>query len=368
MSEKWLKAEIIAKKILIFSVLAGAGIIGFILIPNIISFLLPFVIAYIISLIASPLTALFRKLRLPSTLSAIISILFVAAALFGVSAALINKIVSELYDFSSSMPELYQSVLDTFDELRLFASHIFGKIPEGISVHITDAVENLGSTLTALSGTIVEFISTKAFGFLKNVPLVLITIIFSVLASYFLIRDKNLIKASLSHVLGPEISEKLNEIRVDMFGALFAYLRAQGILMSITFVEVFLALSILRIKYSFLFAIVIAFVDAIPVFGTGTILLPWALFSLITGKYPLTIGLCILYAVCLIVRQLLEPKILSSQIGMHPLLTILSMYVGFRSIGILGMILGPVIVLIAKNFTQRYFEKHHIIKEETDCV
>ncbi len=153
--------------------------------------------------------------------------------------------------------------------------------------------------------------------------------------------------------MGAGVSKHISNIKSDLTGALGGYVRAQLILMSITFCELFIGLSVLNVKYSFILAIIIAIVDAIPVFGTGTVLLPWALISLLSGSYKMALGLLIIYAICLTVRQLLEPKIISSQIGLHPLFTLFAMYVGFRLIGLIGMILGPVAAIIIKNLLDR---------------
>lgn len=360
MDEKWTKAEIIAKKIVIAIILAGAFILGVYLLPKGLSLILPLVVAYVISIIASPLTKLFEKIHLPSALSSITAILLVAAVLFSISAAVILRVVDEVYNFSQSIPALYNSVLSTFDDIKLFAGDIFKLLPFNISPFISDISESIGSALTNLSGSVIEAITYITINYAKSIPTVLVSIVFSILASYFFIRDKKKLKASLRSLVGEGIYSKMSEVKNDLYSAASAYLKAQCILMSITFFEVFIALSLLNVKYSFLFAIIIAVVDAIPVFGTGTILIPWAVLSLFTGNYTLTIGLVILYVICLLVRQFLEPKILSSQIGMHPLLTILSLYIGFRLAGIFGMICGPVITLIVKNFAQRYLKKHPI--------
>lgn len=354
MNDKWLKAENIAKKIVISAILLGAAILLFLFIPEILTLLLPFVVAYIISFVASPLIRLFEKIKLPGAFSAIISIALVAAGLGGVSFLALNKLISEIYDFSVHIPEIFRSVTDTLSQLRLVAIDVFDLLPDELAPYIQAGVESLQDALSSFSSAVVESISSFTIRFIKNIPGVLIGFVFSILASYFLIRDNKKVRIQLAEFLGENITAKVRELKKYLFSAVFAYIKSQSILMSITFVEVFIGLSILNVRYSFLFAIIIAFVDAIPVFGTGTILLPWALFSLITGRFTLTIGLAIIYGVCLIVRQFLEPKILSSQIGMHPLLTLLSMYVGFRFIGIFGMILGPVVALIIKNFVGNY--------------
>ncbi len=359
MSEKWLKAEAAAKKILILTVLLGAAILLFLCTPKLLGLFLPFVVAYIISLIASPLTHVFEKIHLPPALSAIISILVVAMALFGISALAIEKIISEVYDFSLNLPELYASVANTFSNLKIAAFDIFELLPGDFSaLDLEKVTSSLKESLSGISSMVVETISSATINIVKHVPGILLAIVFSILASYFLIRDKKKLKLSITQVFGETFSAKLHEIKSYLYEAVFAYLKAQCILMSITFAEVFIGLSILNVRYALLFALIIAFVDAIPVFGTGTVLIPWALYNIITGRFSFAAGLIIIYVVCLVVRQFLEPKILSSQIGVHPLLTLLAMYVGFRTIGIIGMILGPLIALITKNLFEKYKENH----------
>lgn len=354
MSDKWLQAENVAKKIIITLIFIGAGLLLFMTIPKLLVLFLPFVAAYLISVIASPLTHILEKIKLPSALSAIISILFVAGILFGVCGLLVYKIFQEIYNFSASLPAIYQSVVDTFSQMRTLASDIYAILPEEIALYLAKAMNNFGISLNSFSSTIVETISSAAISFFSNIPGVFIGFVFAILSSYFIIRDKKKIADAISTAVGTSLSARIGEFRKYLSSAVLAYIKSQCILMSITFVELFIGLSALKIQYSFILAIGIAVIDAIPVFGTGVALIPWALFSLFTGQYIRAAGLIILYAVCLIVRQFLEPKVLSSQIGMHPLLTLLSVYVGFKLLGVFGMILGPLVVLIVKNFIEEY--------------
>ena len=125
-------------------------------------------------------------------------------------------------------------------------------------------------------------------------------------------------------------------------------------LMSVVFLILSVTLTIIHVKYSFLIALGIAFVDALPILGSGTVLIPWSLGSLIGGNYRMAISLIVIYLIIILTRQLLEPKVLSTQIGLHPLATLLAMYVGLNLVGVLGMILGPVLVLITVNFIRTY--------------
>lgn len=353
MENGWKRAEIIAKKILICAILCGGAALVIFLIPKIIVLLLPFITAYIISVIASPLMHLFEKIKFPKAIGAVISIILVAALLFGVVGFVVYKIGSEIYGFSESLPELFDTVSLAFEKVRQAINVLPNLLPIDLSPYFTDITESLSDAVLSLSSSMVEIITRSTLNFAKNIPAILIAVVFSILSAFFMISDSKNIKNGIKKLLGPSISSRIHIVKLDLLGALSAYVRAQGILMTITFAEIFIGLSILGIKYGFLFAILIALVDAIPIFGTGTVLIPWALVSLVMGNYRTAIGLLIIYAVCLVVRQFLEPKILSSQIGMHPLLTLLSMYIGFRLFGVAGMIFGPVITLVGKNFLER---------------
>ncbi len=364
MNNSWQKAEIIAKKLLILTVFLGFFVLALYLVPKLLVLFLPLVVAYIISLIATPVTHVLEKLHLPSPISAIISILSVAAVLLGLSYLVINALLDQVYNFFDTLPSFYESFSSTFVNIKDAATDAYSLLPKEIAPHIEEAFANFDTYLTSISAVVIETLSTWAIAAVKNIPDFLLALLFSILASYFFIRDKKKLKARVSFLIGPRLTSILKVFRDDIFSAILAYLRAQGILMSITFVEVFIGLSVMRVEYSFLFAIVIAIVDAVPVFGTGTILLPWALFSLLSGAYTQTIGLALLYAICLIVRQILEPKVLSTQIGMHPLLTLLAIYVGFKLFGIFGMLFGPAVALISKNCIDRYIKSHNRAENE----
>lgn len=143
--------------------------------------------------------------------------------------------------------------------------------------------------------------------------------------------------------------KKMRSIKNDMLSTLLGYLKTTMILMSITFFELFVGLSIIRVGYTLLLAVIIAVIDALPIVGTGSILVPWSLFCYISGNYRLGTSILILYLITLIVRQLIEPKILSRQIGVHPLLALASMYIGLKLAGFAGLILGPPIFILIKS-------------------
>ena len=141
----------------------------------------------------------------------------------------------------------------------------------------------------------------------------------------------------------------MSGLKKDTIKALLGYFKAMLILMGFTFVEVSVGLFILDVKYAFLIALIVGLAEAIPIVGTGVVMLPWILWQVFTGNMTLAFGLAILYILGILIRQIMEPKIVGSQIGLHPLVTLLAMYVGLKFFGILGMFIGPISIIIVKN-------------------
>lgn len=174
------------------------------------------------------------------------------------------------------------------------------------------------------------------------------------MATYFICADKLYMLDQVEHHL-PKMWVKRVIIHLkELINSLGSYLKAEIILIVIAFVQVFIGLYIfkwlgLNIEYPFLAALGIGFIDALPILGSGTVMIPWAFISAINGDITLAISLLILYIIISIVRQFIEPKIVSKQIGIHPIFTLIAMYTGFKLIGILGLLVGPIALIILKN-------------------
>ena len=147
-------------------------------------------------------------------------------------------------------------------------------------------------------------------------------------------------------------AEALDKVKCSVFCAFGGYLRAQLLISTVIFFVLMCGFFILRIKYALLVALLTAVIDAVPVLGTGTVLIPWSVLMIFSDNSSLGWGLLTLYGVCILVRQLCEPKIIGTKLGIHPLLTIFSIYAGIRIFGFFGFILGPVTALLIKNLIQ----------------
>ncbi len=210
---------------------------------------------------------------------------------------------------------------------------------------VGDGIDRLAKTAaTRLSGTAVAFAEALPAAFVFVTVLLLA-------AGYFAADDGRLSAGAwrvATRLLPPSVTDALPPLgrRLSRLGK--GYLRACGLLGLLTFLEAFIGLSVLRIRYAFLLAVLIALVDTLPLLGTGVILIPWGLGALLLGHPALGVGLLILYGICTILRQLLEPRLLGQGLGLHPLLSLFAMYAGLRLFGIWGMLAGPFVAALVK--------------------
>ena len=161
-------------------------------------------------------------------------------------------------------------------------------------------------------------------------------------------RDREKVSGFVYKQIPEDWRIKIRSIKEDLLAALLGFIKAQFILISVTFIELLIGYSLIGVKYAFSFALLTAFVDALPILGTGTVLIPAAAFNLVIGNVPRAIGFIGLYIVIMVVRQSLEPKIMGQNLGLHPLVTLISIYVGMQIFGIIGLFLGPIIVAILR--------------------
>lgn len=328
-------------------------------------FFLPFVIAYIISKIINPGVEFFiRKFKFPRVLAVIISlILFIGIVgyiLYWFISSLFNELISLSLQTNYIFPALYNNISVLIGRFNFFYQNLnlSTDIITGIQSSLLNIVNNL---LTSLSNGI-NAAGNTAVNTIVALPNILIYIIITLLSTFFICCDKKFISDALERHLPLKWLVKVQDIVNDLFHALGGYLKAQGILITITFFELLIGFSIFDIKYALILAIVIAIIDALPILGTGTVLIPWSITLLIMGQYKLGFCLLGLYLFILIVRQLIEPKIVGTQIGIYPLLTLIAMYTGARFFGLFGVILGPIILIILKNIFSGIYKKG-ILKE-----
>lgn len=330
-------------------------------------FILGLAVAYAVDPIISFLT---KKLKFRRQFVSILAIIITIVSVVSGVLYLVYRIMSELISFTRQLPITHDTILNMAENLIDKWEILLSSLPLYMSDAITYALSAAEQSFVNIAQTAARSAINYAGSFATALPEIIIFIIVFILASIFISSDKEAIAGFFEDVLPESLKGKIKTAGKYLKRAVSKYLRAVGILMLITFAELSLGLSLIGVKYALLFAAIIAVVDALPVFGSGTVLVPWALFSFLTGDIKLGIELAVLYVIVYIVRQLLESRVVSSQIGIPPILTLISIYVGYKLIGVFGMIIAPITVVCIVSFysASAFGERQRRKKEEREAA
>jgi len=333
----------------ILLIIAGV-ILGIYLLYKISFYIMPFIIAFILASIIEPLIRfLMRKLKLPRKVIAPVILLVFVGALGVIISLVIARLIREAGSFAYAIPGMISSAYKYITYLINEGVNMFEWLPPEFTDRLLNSLGSLATSLSARIPNVVSSITKGAYITAISIPEGLLFTIITLLSTYFLCSDRDRISNFFSTHFPEKWINKVKTILNDMFSALLAYIKAQLVLIFITFTELFIGFSIMRVRYSLLLAVIISILDALPILGTGGFLIPWAIYSFFAGNIKMGISLLILYGIVIAVRQLIEPKLVSNQIGIHPLLTLISMYTSLQIFGFIGLILGPIMVLVLKN-------------------
>ncbi|MFV0363321.1 MAG: sporulation integral membrane protein YtvI [Suipraeoptans sp.] len=313
-------------------------------------FFMPFVIGWFISYIASPLVNwLEKRVKIVRKISSVIIIVIVLAAIFTALYFAIAKIYREVIILVDNMPQIYTAAQHIAGDFIESLENIVKMLPGGLRESLSNFISNIGGYVTEAIQDFSVPTVTMAGNFAKRIPTVLIYTIISIMASYFFIAEReNLIKWSRKVTPDPIVS-RVSMIISNFKLAVGGYFKAQFKIMGVIFIILIIGFAILSVPYYILLAILIALLDFLPFFGTGTALIPWAIYQLIMEDYKMAIGLIILYGVTQLIRQVIQPKLVGDSMGLNPLVTLILLYIGYRLGSILGMILAVPIGMIVIN-------------------
>ena len=314
------------------------------------NWLLPFVIAFVIAYISQrPIRFLARHTRVSNrVVSVIFVLLIIGAALFAL-VFLIYRVMLELSTFFNQIPAWLQNGVTMLHFYLTDATEgLASFFPEEVSEQLAALLVNLSNSMVGEIGSIsskaVTWLASKAAG----IPNILVTFVITIVACFYICLDFENI-ASFIRTQVPERYRALaSNAKATLINGILHMGKAYLILMTITFVELAIGLTILRVDYSITIAALVAVVDILPVLGTGTVLIPWVLISVIQGQYGMAIGLGVIYVVITIMRNILEPRLVGQQLGLNPVVTLIMMYVGLKILGLPGMFLFPIVMIILK--------------------
>lgn len=314
-------------------------------------FYIPFLVAFIISIMLEPvIKKIMRKTNLSRRTSSIIIFLCVTICIIGLLSWGIATVISESSNLLESLNGYIEKIYQIFtDYLKWFEEkkiNISSELMDIVNGSVEDVLKTLVEWMRAKLTVLAEGIT--------NIPRLVMQFLITIMALYFICVDKIYIIDQVEHHVPREWLKKIKLHFREITSTLGGYLSAQLVLIIVSFVIVLIGLYVLKfigfnIEYPLIMAFVIGFVDALPILGSGTIILPWAIISALDGQINLGIALLVLLIVVSATRQILEPKLVSQNIGIHPIFTLLAMYTGFNLIGVIGMLVGPIVLIIFKN-------------------
>ena len=309
--------------------------------------MLPFLLGAVLALAAEPVVGfLNRKMGFPRGLGAGIGVSLAIALFIMLVMLLAALIIRELGVLAGALPDLGETAKSGLAALSGWLKDLTRFAPKSVRKPLSDSISELFSGGSALLARLTEVALSLAGGVLRAVPDSALGLGTAVISAYMISARLPKLRAGLKELLGERLRplvETLGRIKTAVLG----WLQAQLKLMTVTFGVVSLGFLLLRIPYGVLWALGICLVDAFPVLGTGTVLLPWSLISLLQGDGARAVGLLGIYVTVTLVRSLLEPKLLGRHLGLDPLVTLMALYAGFKLWGIGGMILSPLLAVTA---------------------
>jgi sporulation integral membrane protein ytvI len=298
-----------------------------------------------------------KKLKFSQKIATIVSIVLFLVIFLGFISLSALRLSGEIYKLSINLNKYSKEAQSLWNTAIDKVYSLLGYFPEGFDEQVKNSINGFIRMGTSKLGSFIN----SLINFITSIPTIILYICITILSTFFISLDKNKIMAFLEQQFPKSWIKKVYNIKREMFNVLGSYIRAQIILMTICFFELLISFNILsflkfNLQYPLIFSIVICIIDALPILGAGAVLLPWSLISFVTGDINLGLALLVIYFLVLSVRQMLEPKLISQNLGVHPLVTLISMYSGFKFFGVIGFLIGPVVMIILKNVFSRELE------------
>lgn len=337
--------------IVVLCTMIGIGIICYFFGPVLIRILLylfsllsPFVFGYLFAKLINPIAdKLQHKLKIPRGVSTALVIVLTIAALAALIGVVGYRLFDEIKNLYSQWPEISASVSNAWQSFSAKWSNLYIDMPDSIQSALDSARFNVYSQISQIMAN-AQFVD-GAQNFAKALPGGLIWAVIFILSMFFMVSQKDFLSQKLNKYFSRGINDHISEIKRECKKYLGGYVKAQLILMLIVMLIIAVMLALFRAPFSLLIAAVTAILDALPIFGSGAVLWPLSAIYFISGNIRLGVGYLIVYLAVTIARRIFEPKLVSDKMGFNPIITLFSMYAGYRWWGIIGMITGPILLI-----------------------
>lgn len=320
---------------------------------KLLGFFMPFVIGWVIASIASPVVNwLEKRMKLIKKWGSALIIIGVLGVLGLLIYLLVSTISREIVSLIQNMPDMYQDLEAGMETIGENLKGIFHLLPVGVQEGWHTMMNNLEQTMGDMIGRLSEPTVSAAGRFAKGIPSALIATIVTFISAYFFIAQREDVIGLAKKIAPNALVTRMTMVTDNLKYAVGGYFRAQLKIMVVVYMLLLAGFLLLGIHFAFLLAFLIAFLDFLPFFGTGTALIPWAVYKFMMGNYKMVAGLLILYGVTQLVRQLIQPKLVGDSMGLKPLVTLVLLYAGYKAGGVFAMIFAVPVGLIVINLYQ----------------
>ena len=319
--------------------------------PRLLHFFMPFVVGWILALLANPLVRFLERrvklVRRHGSMLIIIAALAIVIGLFYGAGLLVYR---EMGSFLADAPEIYQSVIAEIGDALQNGRKLAEYFPQNLQPPLLAFSDNLDGLFGKLVSRAAEPTVQIAGHVAKSIPNLLVNMVIIILSSYLFLADRESIMRWLKEHLPAFVFRYIEYMKRDAKGLIGGYFLAQFRIMCVVALIIAAGFLVLGVRYGVLLAFLTAILDFLPIFGTGTVLFPWAVVKLFAGEYAYATGLILLYILTQVVRQIIQPKIVGESMGLPPLMTLFLLYLGFKLRGLTGMILAVPVGLVFINF------------------
>lgn len=328
------------------------------ILPRVVVYFMPFVVGWIIAMIASPFVRFFEKrLKIKRKAGSAFVIIAVIGLVILVGYFAGAWLVEQVIHFADDIPQIMESVKSELTEVGKKLSGAYAYLPKEVKNTLSGISKGVqeysGSFMSSAGAPTIEAVSR----FAQSLPTIIISVIMSLLFAYFYVADREYIPDLAAKLLPHSLIERFEMIKRSFSRAVGGYFKAQFKIEFWMYFLLAIGFSILKVRYAFIIAIGVAILDLLPFFGTGTVLLPWAAIKFISGDYTTVIGLLIIWGVGQLARQIIQPKIVGDSVGLAPIPTIILLYVGYKAAGVIGMIIAvPIGIIIVNMYEEGVFD------------
>ena len=313
----------------------------------------PFVLAFLFSRMLEPFVRAaskgFGRVRLGRPAASALGVLLLFGIVGALLSALVGRLVQELTGFVRTLPQIITWVSETgVSELKALYARYREVLPAYLPEVLEDALTSLGQNALRWAGTLSAALTSGAWSTAASIPHALLSIVLTVMGTYYMTADRARISGFFHRTLPAGLMRHSRFVRTRLWGALLGQVRSQLTVSLVITVFLMAALAAFRIRYGLLIGLLIGVADALPVLGAGLFLIPWSIGAFIGGQTATGVLAACLYIGTIVIRQVLEPRIVGKNLGLYPLATMAAMYAGYRLMGFLGLLVGPVLLNVVK--------------------